>query len=87
MQQSRIFILTDGQVSNRDQVIQQARECRDTSRIFTFGIGSGADEVLVQETAKSGRGCSFMVSDGSTDLKGKVVSALKYAAEPSLADC
>ena len=28
-----------------------------------------------------------MVSDGSADLKGKVVSALKYAAEPSLADC
>lgn len=47
MQQSRIFLLTDGQVGNRDQVIQQAKKCRDTSRIFTFGIGSGADEVLV----------------------------------------
>ena len=56
-------------------------------RVSTFGLGSGCDENLVYETAKAGRGTSFLVKDDAKDLNGLVIRALQNAMEPSLKDC
>ena len=81
---ARIFLLTDGQVNNRDAVINQAGEHSDEIRVFTFGLGEGCDEHLVTETARAGRGTATMVRDGGEGLKADVIRALSRAMEPSL---
>jgi len=83
----RVFILTDGQVSDSGAVIEQAREKSDTVRVFTFGLGSGCDVDLCEKTASAGRGTCSIVKDGASDLNGQVIGALQKAAEPSLKDC
>ena len=52
--------------------------------MFTFGLGSGCDAVLVGEVARAGRGSSTLVEDGGAELKGCVIRALSNAMEPSL---
>jgi hypothetical protein len=43
----QLFILTDGEVSNTEEVLALVREHAATSRAFTFGIGAGASAHLV----------------------------------------
>lgn len=56
-------------------------------RVHTFGIGSGCDRTLVKETALAGRGSASFAGDGSSDLRGLVIKALKNASQPSLKEC
>ena len=77
--QKRIFILTDGEVDNPDQVIQLARVNADRIKIHTFGLGSDCSKYLVEKVAKAGRGTASFVDENSNDLKGKVINALKKA--------
>ena len=69
----RIFHLTDGEVTNPFEVINQAKVGNDLIRIHTFGIGNACDARLVQETAKSGRGSCSMVADKNGQLNASVV--------------
>jgi hypothetical protein len=50
-------------------------------------VGSGCSKYLVKEVAKAGRGTYSFVDEKSDNLKGKVISALKKATEPSLKNC
>ena len=59
--EARIFVLTDGQVSNRDEVINLP--LKHGCRIHTFGIGTGCDQTLVKGLAKTGRGSCSMIKD------------------------
>ena len=43
----RIFVLTDGVVSNKDVVISAVDAYSEVNRVFTFGLGSGCDVDLV----------------------------------------
>lgn len=61
----RIFLLTDGRVRDNSQCIEQARQFSEFARVFTFGLGSGCDTQLCEETAKAGRGTCSIVSDGA----------------------
>ena len=45
--ETRVFLLTDGQVDNREKVIAYALTGKDNIRIHTFGIGSGCDIGMV----------------------------------------
>jgi hypothetical protein len=57
----------------------------DDTKVFTFGIGNGCDQDLVQRVAKAGRGSHSIVGDNDpTELKNKVVNALRKAADPAL---
>ena len=49
--EKRVFLLTDGEVDNRDQIFEYVREQNNIMRIHTFGIGSGCDKELIQKTA------------------------------------
>jgi uncharacterized protein YegL len=81
-----IFVLTDGNVSNTDEVINKIREHNHSSRVHSFGIGSGASKFLVKEMATAGLGSSVMVSDNDTKIKAKIIQALKLAAKPAFTD-
>ena len=48
----RIFLLTDGDVSNPNEVIAQARVLQDYVRVHTFGISAECNKHMVEETAK-----------------------------------
>ena len=85
--EKRMFLLTDGEVNNPDKVIQLAKENADSVKIHSFGIGSDCSRKLVSEVAKAGRGTASFVDETSNDLRGKVITALKIASEPSYKDC
>jgi hypothetical protein len=78
--QRRVFLLTDGEVDNKNQIFEFVRNHNDQMRIHTFGIGSGCDKELIKQTAVAGRGSFSFASDGSNDLSGLVISALKNAS-------
>jgi hypothetical protein len=43
----QVFVLTDGEIGDTDRVLELAASSRSTTRIFTIGIGGGADAGLV----------------------------------------
>ena len=65
-----LFLLTDGDVSNPDKVINLVRVNNHRARVFTLGIGNGCSQHLIKETAKAGQGCSEFV-DNPSDISGK----------------
>jgi hypothetical protein len=81
----KIFLLTDGEVDQPDQVIKLAKESK--SYIHTFGIGSDCSKYLVEEVAKAGCGSYSFVVDANDNLKAKVIEALRKALNPSLRGC
>jgi hypothetical protein len=89
--QKRIFMLTDGAVSSPQSVIELIRQrCEkdDTVRVYSFGIGHGCSEYLVQECATAGKGnCCLVRDDEMGLLKEKVVDSLRRAGLPALQGC
>ena len=47
----RIFLLTDGEVSNGREITDFVKENSETARVFTFGIGKGCDKKLCRDIA------------------------------------
>ena len=84
----RIFLLTDGQVSNKQEIINYCQlmcQNNDDTKVFTFGIGNGCDKDLVEKVAIAGKGTSSIIEDNNPkDLKAKVVNALRKASDPAL---
>jgi len=83
----RVFLLTDGEVDNKDQVIAQVRKHCETTRVHSFGIGNDCDRELIKQTAIAGRGSYSFASENSSNLSGQVIQALNKATQPSLKDC
>ena len=81
----QIILLTDGSVSNADQVIGLVRDHKHLCRVFALGLSSSASRHLVKGVARVGNGtCLF--STLNEDLRSKVVSLLKNALMPALTD-
>ncbi|RUS15812.1 von Willebrand factor type A domain-containing protein [Endogone sp. FLAS-F59071] len=88
-----VLLLTDGEVSNVDSVIEltnrYVRELKGSNgkglRVFTLGVGDVVSHHLVDSVARAGRGYSQYV--GSTErLERKVVQMLKNSLQPPIAD-
>ena len=58
-----IFLLTDGQVNNRDLCIDLITKNSNKFRTNAIGIGHNFDKVLVERSGKVGKGSSFFVQD------------------------
>merc|ERR1711988_1280529 len=78
----QIFLLTDGAVSNDQQVINLVKE-NSNSRVFTLGLGASASRHLVKGVARAGNGLALF-SNLNEDLRPKVINLLKNALMPSL---
>ena len=81
----QVFVLTDGEVSNTDAVIDLARRHAAHARIFTFGIGAAASHHLVQGLARAGEGEAEFIAPGER-IEAKVLRQLSRALAPALSD-
>lgn len=79
----QIILLTDGQVTNEQFIIDsvRGRGCR----IFSIGIGSGVSTFLVQGLARATSGYAAFVKDGES-LQPICEAMLKKALTPSITD-
>ena len=82
---AQIVIMTDGQVTNTDAVIEAVRRRRDRVRVFTFGIGRGASHHLVKGLARAGGGAAEFVYPGER-IEPKMVRLFRRALSPALTD-
>eukprot|EP00741_Cyanophora_paradoxa_P011982 tig00020572_g11577.t2 len=80
----QVFILTDGEVSNTQQVVDLVRRHGDRCRVFAFGIGAGASSHLVKSVARAGGGEAVFISDGER-IEGPVLAQLARAMQPVVA--
>jgi hypothetical protein len=87
----QVFLLTDGQVSNTQQLVDLTRKHCVHTRLFTFGLGGSVDRHLVKTLASAGRGeCEFVsgfsTAEAKQELNAKVMRNLIRAMQPSLTD-
>ncbi|XP_035700370.1 von Willebrand factor A domain-containing protein DDB_G0292740 [Folsomia candida] len=81
----QIFVITDGAISNTDQVISLVKQNAHNSRLFALGIGPSASHYLVQGIATAGGGtCAFVEGDDS--IQNATLSQLKNSLQPSLTE-
>ena len=74
----QIFILTDGEVYNSDEIYNLLENNKNSVRCFTIGIGRGADSGLVERMASITNGKADFVEDGD-DLSMKVIPQLELS--------
>jgi Ca-activated chloride channel family protein len=82
---TQIVVMTDGQVTNSDAVIDAVRRSSQHVRVFTFGIGRGASHHLVKGLARAGGGTAEFVYPGER-IEPKVVRLFRRALSPALTD-
>jgi Ca-activated chloride channel family protein len=81
----QLIVLTDGQVTNTDAVLDAVRRRVDRVRVFTFGIGRGASQHLVKGMARAGRGAAEFIHPGER-IEPKVMRQFARALAPALND-
>jgi len=57
----QVVLLTDGEVANEAACIDLVRRHSSTTRVFTFGIGSGPSEYLVRGLARASGGAAELI--------------------------
>ena len=72
----QVFLLTDGQVSNTEQVISLVQKYNTTARTFALGIGDSVSHNLVEGVARAGKGTSAFALEGER-IEKKVLKQLK----------
>ena len=82
---TQLVVMTDGQVTNSDAVIDAVRRRSQHVRVFTFGIGRGASHHLVKGLARAGGGVAEFVYPGER-IEPKVVRLFRRALSPALTD-
>jgi len=78
----RVFVLTDGSVSNSEEVMDVTRKNKKNAKVFALGIGSAADRYLVKGLARAGDGTSQFTVEGE-NIAPKVIQQLKHSIQPN----
>ena len=81
----QVLVLTDGEVTNTDAVIDLARRHVASARFFTFGIGAGASHHLVKGLARASRGAAEFIAPGER-IEAKVMRQFKRVFAPAMTD-
>ncbi|XP_040191530.1 von Willebrand factor A domain-containing protein 5A-like isoform X1 [Rana temporaria] len=79
----QVFIFTDGEVGNTQQVIAEVQRNAHNHRCFSFGIGEGASTALIKGMARVASG-NYEFITGKDRLQPKVLKALKCALQPTI---
>jgi hypothetical protein len=80
-----IFLLTDGQVNNRESCINLISVNSNRFRIHAMGIGDDFDKVLIERSGKLGKGSSSFVEDVNK-INEVVIDTLNKCLRPYLVD-
>lgn len=80
-----VVFLTDGAVSNEDQVLRKLHKNLNESRVYAFGIGSAVNRFLLDKLAEVGRGSVEYIFPGQ-DIEEAVQRFQNRAAFPVLTD-
>ena len=78
-----IFLLTDGQVHNRERCIDLISANSNRFRIHAIGIGHNFDKVLIERSGKLGNGTSSFVEDVSK-INSVIIDTLNKSIRPYL---
>ncbi|GAM27020.1 hypothetical protein SAMD00019534_101950 [Acytostelium subglobosum LB1] len=81
----QVFILTDGEVSQRDELVDFVGKEANTTRIFTFGIGGGVDRELIVGMSRACKGYYEFIQDES-DMEERVMTLMNVALEPTVSN-
>lgn len=60
-----IVVITDGYISDEEEIFELIGEHMDTASFFPFGIGSSVNRYLMEGIAGTGMGESFIVTDAA----------------------
>lgn len=82
-----IILITDGEVSNTEEVVNFMRNenVRSGCRCFTFGIGDGASRALMEGCAREGQGACEMIQECGK-VEEKVLRQLEKVMTPALSN-
>jgi hypothetical protein len=84
-----VFVLTDGEVWNQEELFGMINKHVDASkgaiRVFTLGIGNDVSHALIEGVARAGNGFAQTVAENE-QMNSKVVRMLKAALSPHISD-
>ena len=80
-----VFLLTDGDIYNPDEVISLALNSSNKMRFSTVGVGNGASDYLLKNVAKVGGGVSEFVLDNE-DIGEKAIYMIQAAVSQYIRD-
>ena len=79
----QIFLLSDGEISNVDEVLNLCRSMATSARIFSFGLGASPSRSLIKGLARSTNG-RFVFIPPSTNVDVYVGEQLQKALQPCI---
>ena len=80
-----IFLLTDGQVFDREECVNLITTNSNKFRIHALGIGNDFDKVLIEQSGKLGKGSSSYV-ENVENINSAVIDTLNKSLRPYLID-
>ena len=80
-----IFLLTDGQVNDREGCVNLITANSNKFRMHAFGIGNAFDRYFIERSGKLGKGSSFFIEDVE-EISSVIISALNKCIRPYLID-
>eukprot|EP00122_Pirum_gemmata_P006481 Pgem_evm1s5926 len=83
----QVFVLTDGQINDTDQVCSLVKKAayKSNTRTFALGLGNCVSRNLVEGIARAGNGTAEFVS-GDQRLQKTVIQQLQQALQPAMTD-
>jgi len=79
----QVVLLTDGQVTNTDAIVQYAASHAESARVFTFGIGPGASHHLMRGLARVTGGWAEAIYPGER-VAPKVLRQFRRLSMPAV---
>ena len=80
-----IFLLTDGEVFDREKCIELISNNSSKFRVHALGIGNSFDEVLIKQCGKLGKGSSSFVKE-LEKINSVVIDTLNQGLRPYITD-
>ena len=80
-----IFLLTDGQVHDRDECFKLISENSNKYRIQAIGIGNDFDKILIEQCGKLGKGSSSFVKNVE-NINSVVIESLNKCLRPYISN-